>query len=98
MSPEAIAIYEPLLAEQERSLGAEHPNTLGTRHNLAVAYLHAGRVPEAIAIFEPLLTQFERIFGPAHPDTLSTRHQLAVARLSVGPPGPVLGSVSGAAK
>ena len=32
---DAIAIYEPLLADRERILGAEHPDTLITRHNLA---------------------------------------------------------------
>ena len=39
---EAIAIYEPLLADHERILGAEHPSTLTTRHNLAFAYQAAG--------------------------------------------------------
>ena len=40
---DAIAIYEPLLADRERILGAEHPDTLTTRGNLADAYQAAGR-------------------------------------------------------
>ena len=45
---EAIAIYEPLLADKERVLGAEHPSTLITRHNLARAYLDARTVASAL--------------------------------------------------
>jgi hypothetical protein len=40
---DAIMILEPLLADLERALGAEHPNTLLTRNNLANAYQAAGR-------------------------------------------------------
>jgi hypothetical protein len=38
---EALAIYEPLLADKERILGAQHPRTLAVRHSLADA--RAGR-------------------------------------------------------
>jgi Tetratricopeptide repeat len=34
---EAVALYERTLADRERVLGAEHPNTLGARHSLAAA-------------------------------------------------------------
>ena len=44
---DAITIYEPLLADLERILGAEHPDTLGSRNNLANAYQAAGRTAEA---------------------------------------------------
>ena len=44
---DAIAIYERLLDDKERILGAEHPDTLTTRHNLAGAYQAAGRVADA---------------------------------------------------
>jgi hypothetical protein len=46
-TPEAIAIYEPLLAGRERILGPEHLSTLRTRKNLASAYQTAGRTPDA---------------------------------------------------
>jgi len=35
----AIAIFESLLAARERILGADHPDTLAARHNLAGADL-----------------------------------------------------------
>ncbi len=43
----AIAIYEVLLPIRERVQGAEHPDTLTTRKNLAVVYREAGRVEDA---------------------------------------------------
>ncbi|MCA1678834.1 MAG: tetratricopeptide repeat protein, partial [Actinobacteria bacterium] len=76
---DAITILEPLLADHQRTLGAEHPNTLSTRNNLANAYQDAGRTQDAIAIYEPLLADLERILGAEHPNTLSTRGNLANA-------------------
>ena len=49
---EAIAIYEPLLADHERILGPTHPNTLATREALAGAYRAGGRDAEAAAVAE----------------------------------------------
>jgi enhancing lycopene biosynthesis protein 2 len=46
----SILIAEPLLADQERVLGADHPDTLTTRNNLANAYQEAGRTAEAITL------------------------------------------------
>ncbi len=47
---EAIALHEPLLADKERTLGAEHPTTIATRRNLAFAYRSIGRDAEADAL------------------------------------------------
>jgi hypothetical protein len=47
---EAIAIYEPLLADQERILDQDNPATLKTRNDLALAYANAQRIEDAIAI------------------------------------------------
>jgi Tetratricopeptide repeat len=40
---EAIPLYEQTLADQLRVLGADHPDTLTSRDNLAAAYEAAGR-------------------------------------------------------
>ena len=45
---EAITLHEHTLADQERVLGVDHPDTLGTRGNLALAYQAAGHMAEAI--------------------------------------------------
>jgi hypothetical protein len=63
----------------ERVLGADHPNTLQSRNNLAAAYLNAGRVAEAIPLFERTMADMERVLGADHPDTLQSRNNLAAA-------------------
>ena len=50
---QSIQIAEPLLAEQEHVLGADHPDTLATRHHLANAYRAAGRLNEASDLVVP---------------------------------------------
>ncbi|MFC8208383.1 tetratricopeptide repeat protein [[Kitasatospora] papulosa] len=37
-----MARLEAVLADQERVLGPEHPDTLTSRHNLAAVYRQAG--------------------------------------------------------
>ena len=80
----SIQIAEPLLAEQERVLGADHPDTLTTRHNLANAYRDAGRTAEAITMHEQTLADRKRLLGVDHPDTIATRNNLANAYRAAG--------------
>jgi tetratricopeptide (TPR) repeat protein len=81
---QSIGIAEPLLADQERLLGSDHPETLRTRNSLAVAYRDVGRTAEAITVHERNLADQERVLGSDHPDTLTTRNSLAVAYWSAG--------------
>ena len=73
----AVAVVEDIL-------GADHPDTLTVRNNLAGAYKSAGHLAEAIELFEQVLVDRVRVLGPDHPDTLNTRNNLAVAYDSVG--------------
>ena len=43
-APQAVAVGELLSADFERLLGPDHPDTLGSRNNLAAAYQAAARV------------------------------------------------------
>ena len=52
-------------------LGADHPDTLTSRNNLAGAYQSAGRLDEAIPLYEQTLADRERVLGADHPDTLT---------------------------
>ncbi|MBO4257160.1 tetratricopeptide repeat protein [Streptomyces griseorubiginosus] len=81
---QAIPLYERTLADSERVLGADHPDTLLSRNNLAGAYAQAGRIDDAITLLEQLVTDFERVLGPEHPHTLSARHNLALWREKAG--------------
>ena len=65
-------------------LGADHPDTLSTRNNLATAYRAAGRTAEAITLHEQNLADRERVLGADHPDTLATRNNLATAYRDAG--------------
>ena len=49
---EAKAMYERALAGQERALGADHPETLDTVHNLAILLNAAGDAAAAAALRE----------------------------------------------
>ena len=81
---QAIVIGEQLVADQERLLGADHPDTLASRNNLATAYWAAGRMDEAITLDEQALADRERVLGPDHPDTLTSRRNLASVYLAAG--------------
>ena len=81
---QAIAVGEPLLADLERVLGPDHPDTLTSRNNLADAYRDAGRAAEAIPLHERTLADRERVLGPDHPDTLTSRNNLAAAYRAAG--------------
>ena len=86
---QAIRIAEPLLADQERAMGADHPDTLAVRHTLAAAYGAAG-LTKAIPLFEQILADQERVLGGDHPDTLRTRLNLAIAYQAAVPAGEVI--------
>ena len=76
---QAIPLLERTLADCERILGPDHPDTLASRNNLAAAYQAAGRLEQAIALYERTLADRERVLGPDHPDTLTSRNNLAAA-------------------
>ena len=81
---DSIELYEQVLAERERVLGPDHPDTLTIRNNLAGAYYSVGRFGEAIELLGRVLAERERVLGSDHPDTLTTRNNLAFAYHSAG--------------
>jgi tetratricopeptide (TPR) repeat protein len=80
----AVLAAEPVVADSERLLGADHPSTLASRNNLAAAYQDAGRTAEAIQLHERTLSDCERLLGADHPDTLASRNNLAEAYRGAG--------------
>jgi tetratricopeptide (TPR) repeat protein len=68
----------------ERALGADHPDTLTSRNDLAEACRLAGQLQQAIALFERTLADRVRVLGADHPDTLISRRNLAQAYRSAG--------------
>jgi tetratricopeptide (TPR) repeat protein len=80
----ATRIGEQVLADCERSLGCDHPNTLVSRYNLACSYESAGRLAEAIPLYETTLADCARVLGDDHPNTLISRNGLAGAYRAAG--------------
>ncbi len=81
---EAIALLNNAYQTRKVKLGRDHPDTLWTRNNLAIAYMTAGRTAEAVPILEENLKASETILGPDHTETLHRRGNLASAYYSVG--------------
>lgn len=71
----------------QQRLGAEHPDTLDARANLAIAYRETGRPADAVELGQQVLADIERVLGPEHPDTLSVRAVLAGAYREAGRAG-----------
>src|SRR6185312_6870565 len=72
----AAEIGQRTLADCGRVLGVEHPQTLGSRNDLAAVYESTGRLDEAIGLFERTLADRERVLGAEHPQTLGSRNDL----------------------
>jgi tetratricopeptide (TPR) repeat protein/tRNA A-37 threonylcarbamoyl transferase component Bud32 len=83
-APLAIRQQERALELRQTRLGPDHPDTLSSRNNLALAYLAAGRIDDALKMFEATLKQRESKLGPDHPNTLISRDNLAVAYQDAG--------------
>jgi serine/threonine protein kinase len=80
----AEATHAKAGAAREAALGPDHPDTLTSRNNLALAYLAAGRTAEAIRLHEATLALCESKLGPDHPDTLQGRSNLGLAYAAAG--------------
>jgi hypothetical protein len=58
-------------------LGADHPDTLTSAHNLAADLRELGECQQARALDEDTLARRSRVLGADHPDTLTSGHNLA---------------------
>src|SRR5579862_1180890 len=64
---------------RKRVLGAEHPDTLTSLHELAVLYNYQGRYAPAETLFKQVLEDRRRILGRYHKDTLAVMSDLGLA-------------------
>jgi serine/threonine protein kinase len=80
----AMELFRKAGMTQESQLGADHPDTLNTRNDLASAYWSAGRTSEAIRLHEQTLKQRQTKLGADHPDTLTSCNNLATAYFAAG--------------
>ena len=73
----ALAVQRQVLRAREETRGAEHPDTLAARGNLARWTGEAGDAAGARDRFAALLPVRERVSGAEHPETLTVRGNLA---------------------
>jgi tetratricopeptide (TPR) repeat protein len=59
-------------------LGADHPDTLTSKSNLARLYYHQGQYARAETLCKEVLEGFTAKLGADHPCTLTSKHNLAV--------------------
>jgi tetratricopeptide (TPR) repeat protein len=75
---DAEHVLREVLKERERALGPENPDTILTRHRLAIVLDCQGKYAIAQTEYGAVLKLEEKVLGPEHPDTLRTRNNLAV--------------------
>jgi serine/threonine protein kinase len=80
----AVQAHARAVSVRRSALGPDHPDTLTSRHDLALGYRRAGRITEAIALHEQTLKLREAKLGSDHPDTLTTRNHLAMCYHEAG--------------
>ena len=72
-----LLLRRAVLDAEILTLGLDHPATLTSRNNLAVALAELAEYGQAAELHRRTLTDRERVLGPDHPDTLTSRNNLA---------------------
>jgi tetratricopeptide (TPR) repeat protein len=80
----AESILRKVLKEREDALGPEHPDTIRTRHWLAIALDYQGKNAEAETEYWAVFKLEEKVLGPENLWTLATRSNLTVVLLQQG--------------
>jgi tetratricopeptide (TPR) repeat protein len=77
---EAAVLHEETLEARLRLLGPANPDTMRSRHALALTYVDLGRYGEAISLHEENLTERVRYLSPDNPHIADTIVALEAAR------------------
>src|SRR5262245_27936914 len=74
---ENLTCWSAWLPHLTQVLGADHPDTLTTRNNIAQWTGQTGDAPEALRLFHALLPDLERVLGVDQPEALRMRNNIA---------------------
>jgi len=80
----ARPLFERAFTDRRRMLGEDHPDTLGSAHNLALVLWALGEYEQARQLDEDTLTRLRRVLGENHPDTLTSANNLAADLRALG--------------
>ncbi|MBF6349022.1 tetratricopeptide repeat protein [Nocardia flavorosea] len=90
-APPTIGELERTLADERRTHGTDHPESLVAAQKLAHGYARVGRDAEAVELFGRVFAARRRVLGEDAVATLVTGHDLAFAYRKVGRDGEALG-------
>ena len=76
--PESKILLTDVLEARERTLGAEHPSTLGSVNNLARCLQASGQLKDAEVLYRRALEARECTLGAEYPSTLGSVNDLAI--------------------
>jgi tetratricopeptide (TPR) repeat protein len=74
---EARRLYQQVLGRRRKVLGEDHPDTLGSMHNLANALHQQGKWEDARRLYEEVLVRKRKVVGQHHPQALALMNDLA---------------------
>jgi hypothetical protein len=77
--PAAVGAWEKVVALQTQRLGADHPDILISKNNLAGAYYADGQVKKALLLYEETLSKLQVSLGPDDRIVLRLMDNLASA-------------------
>jgi serine/threonine protein kinase len=80
----AIAQFQRALDLRRQVRGADHPDTLASQNDLAMAYQNAGKLELAATLLEEALKRRRAVLGSDDPSTISSLDNLAVAYYDLG--------------
>ena len=86
MHQESLTVFQRALQLRREKLGEDHPATLDSMNNLAMAYHDAGRFDMAIPVLATTLEKRRIALGADHRETIETMNDLAVAYWQAGQP------------
>ena len=69
---EAEGLEVRVMETRKKTLGAEHPDTLASMHNLAFTWKSQSRSEEAISLMKNCFERQKQTLGAEHPDTKSS--------------------------
>jgi hypothetical protein len=75
---DAEPLYREALAGYRRTLGDEHPDTLGSINNLANLLMDQGKLGDAEPLYREALAGCRRTLGDEHPNTLDSIECMAI--------------------
>jgi tetratricopeptide (TPR) repeat protein len=77
----ALPLFEETFKLQKAKLGPDHPSTLNSMNNLAMAYQDSGQFAKAVTLLEQSLQKHKGKLGAVHPQTLGTMANLGLVLL-----------------